>query len=200
MNSSDFGTIIQIGDILVSEDVVMDFFACDYPVCKGICCIEGDSGAPLEEDELEGLERDYPEYSAEMRPQGRCRVDEVGFFEVDRDGDLVTPVVCETKECAFTHFLPDGSALCAIEKCGLIKPVSCRLYPIRVTKLTGGGLALNVHHWDICKPAFEKGRREGIRVYQFLKGPITARFGQEFFQALDAAAQHLLSDLPDQNR
>ena len=200
MNSSDFGTIIQIGDILVSEDVVMDFFACDYPVCKGICCIEGDSGAPLEEDELDGLERDYPEYSAEMRPQGRCRVDEVGFFEVDRDGDLVTPVVCETKECAFTHFLPDGSALCAIEKCGLIKPVSCRLYPIRVTKLTGGGLALNVHHWDICKPAFEKGRREGIRVYQFLKGPITARFGQEFFQALDAAAQHLLSDLPDQNR
>ncbi|MCQ2157411.1 MAG: DUF3109 family protein [Bacteroidales bacterium] len=200
MNSSDFGTIIQIGDILVSEDVIMDFFACDYPVCKGICCIEGDSGAPLEEDELEGLERDYPEYSAEMRPQGRCRVDEVGFFEVDRDGDLVTPVVCETKECAFTHFLPDGSALCAIEKCGLIKPVSCRLYPIRVTKLTGGGLALNVHHWDICKPAFEKGRREGIRVYQFLKGPITARFGQEFFQALDAAAQHLLSDLPDQNR
>lgn len=200
MNSSDFGTIIQIGDILVSEDVIMDFFACDYPVCKGICCIEGDSGAPLEEDELEGLERDYPEYSAEMRPQGRRRVDEVGFFEVDRDGDLVTPVVCETKECAFTHFLPDGSALCAIEKCGLIKPVSCRLYPIRVTKLTGGGLALNVHHWDICKPAFEKGRREGIRVYQFLKGPITARFGQEFFQALDAAAQHLLSDLPDQNR
>lgn len=200
MNSSDFGTIIQIGDILVSEDVIMDFFACDYPVCKGICCIEGDSGAPLEEDELDGLERDYPEYSAEMRPQGRCRVDEVGFFEVDRDGDLVTPVVCETKECAFTHFLPDGSALCAIEKCGLIKPVSCRLYPIRVTKLTGGGLALNVHHWDICKPAFEKGRREGIRVYQFLKGPITARFGQEFFQALDAAAQHLLSDLPDQNR
>ena len=200
MNSSDFGTIIQIGDILVSEDVVMDFFACDYPVCKGICCIEGDSGAPLEEDELEGLERDYPEYNAEMRPQGRRRVDAVGFFEVDRDGDLVTPVVCETKECAFTHFLPDGSALCAIEKCGLIKPVSCRLYPIRVTKLTGGGLALNVHHWDICKPAFEKGRREGIRVYQFLKGPITARFGQEFFQALDAAAQHLLSDLPDQNR
>ncbi len=200
MNSSDFGTIIQIGDILVSEDVIMDFFACDYPVCKGICCIEGDSGAPLEEDELEGLERDYPEYNTEMRPQGRRRVDEVGFFEVDRDGDLVTPVVCETKECAFTHFLPDGSALCAIEKCGLIKPVSCRLYPIRVTKLTGGGLALNVHHWDICKPAFEKGRREGIRVYQFLKGPITARFGQEFFQALDAAAQHLLSDLPDQNR
>ena len=200
MNSSDFGTIIQIGDILVSEDVIMDFFACDYPVCKGICCIEGDSGAPLEEDELDGLERDYPEYSAEMRPQGRCRADEVGFFEVDRDGDLVTPVVCETKECAFTHFLPDGSVLCAIEKCGLIKPLSCRLYPIRVTKLTGGGLALNVHHWDICKPAFEKGRREGIRVYQFLKGPITARFGQEFFQALDAAAQHLLSDLPDQNR
>ena len=194
MSGRDFGTIIQIGDCLVSEDVVFEYFACDYAVCKGCCCIEGDSGAPLEESELEGLERGYPAYSLLMRPQGKAAVDEKGFFEIDRDGDLVTPIVGATKECAFTHFLPDGAALCSIERCGLEKPISCRLYPIRLTKLTGGGIALNLHRWGICKDAFEKGRREGIRVYQFLREPLTARFGEDFYEALCAAAEHLLKE------
>ena len=77
--NNDFGTIIQIGDILVSEDVVTEFFACDYPVCKGVCCVIGDSGAPLEEEELEHLESNYPVYSPLMRPQGRSQVDKDGF-------------------------------------------------------------------------------------------------------------------------
>ena len=187
-----FGTIIQIGDILVSEDVVMEFFACDYPVCRGACCIEGDSGAPLDEAELETLERDYPAYSGYMSAEGRAAVDAKGFFEVDRDDDIVTPLVAGSCECAFCHFGPAGECLCSIEMAGRTKPVSCSLYPIRVTKLTGGGLALNVHHWDICKPAFEKGAREGVRVYQFLKNPLTKAFGEDFYTALDAAAKHLL--------
>lgn len=188
----DFGTIIQIEDILVSEDVVTEFFACDYPVCKGVCCIEGDSGAPLEERELNALERDYPSFSHLMTDKGRKAVSNKGFFEIDRDGDLVTPLSDGSPECAFCHFPGDGFCLCSIERVGLVKPISCSLYPIRITKLTGGGLALNVHHWDICKPAFEKGRREGIRVYEFLKVPLSERFGEEFWAALDAAAKHLL--------
>ena len=187
-----FGTIIQIGDILVSEDVVMEFFACDYPVCRGACCIEGDSGAPLDEAELEPLERDYPAYSGYMSAEGRAAVDAKGFFEVDRDDDIVTPLVPGSCECAFCHFGAAGECLCAIEMAGRTKPASCSLYPIRVTKLTGGGLALNVHHWDICKPAFEKGAREGIQVYQFLKNPLTKAFGEDFYEALEAAAKHLL--------
>ena len=190
--NGQFGTIIQIGDVLVSEDVVSEFFACDYPVCKGRCCIEGDSGAPLEESELEGLERDYPVFSKFIGEGGKAAVDAKGFFELDRDGDIVTPLVEGSCECAFCHFTKDGDCLCAIEKCYLRKPVSCKLYPIRITKLTGGGLALNVHHWDICKPAFEKGEREGIRVYQFLKGPLEENFGKEFYEALCAAAEHIL--------
>ena len=231
MNSSGFGTIIEIGDVLVSEDVVCEFFACDYAACRGACCVEGESGAPLEEAELEGLEEGYPEFCGLMTPAGRERVDEVGFFEVDRDGDLVTPCVARGDEsvatsgaCAFCHFggLPeqeprqktpktsdppaknvggpskstenDGaiSALCAIEMAGRTKPVSCSLYPIRITKMPGGGLALNLHRWTICKPAFEKGRREGIRAYEFLRGPLERRFGTEFYEALDAAAKHIL--------
>lgn len=189
-----FGTIIQIGDILVSEDVVTEYFACDYEACKGVCCIEGDSGAPMEEEEIETVERDYPRFSALMSPAGREAAESSGFFEVDRDGDIVTPLVRGSCECAFCHFGPSGEAMCAIEMAGCRKPVSCSLYPIRVTKLTGGSLALNVHHWEICRPAFEKGRRENVRVYQFLRKPLTDSYGEEFWSALDEAARHLLSD------
>ena len=194
MMERKFGTIIQIGDILVSEDVVTEYFACDYEVCRGACCIVGDSGAPMEEDEPELIERDYPRFSALMSEGGRDAAEAAGFFEIDRDGDIVTPLVKGSCECAFCHFGPCGETLCAIEKAGCRKPVSCSLYPIRVTKLTGGSLALNVHHWDICRPAFEKGRREGVRVYQFLRRPISDRWGEEFWSALDEAARHLLSD------
>ena len=191
----DFGTIIQIGEVLVSEDVVSEFFSCDYPVCKGACCIEGDSGAPVEESELNGIERDYPVFREYMAPEGREAVAAKGFFDVDRDNDLVTPLAEGSRACAFCHFGPGGECLCAIEKCGLHKPASCSLYPIRVTKLTGGGLALNVHHWDICRPAFEKGAREGVRVYQFLKKPLIDNYGEEFYEALEAAAAHILSQV-----
>lgn len=172
----------------------MEYFACNYDECKGICCIEGDSGAPVDESELEGLERDYPRYSPMMLQAGRDAVDLNGFFEVDRDGDLVTPLVVGSEACAYAHFTEQGACMCAIEMCGCRKPASCSLYPIRVTKLTGGGLALNVHHWDICKGAFEKGRRENIRVYQFLRAPLIANYGQEFYDALCAAAEHVIQE------
>ena len=196
--SSAFGTIIEIGDILVSEDVVLEFFACDYAVCKGTCCIIGDSGAPLKEEELEPIEANYASFSPLMTPQGRAAVEAKGFFEIDRDGDLVTPLVPGSEECAFCHF-QDGSCFCAIERqfCkGLStfkKPISCSLYPIRVTELGGGRVGLNLHRWNICKEAYEKGRREGIRVYQFLRGPLTDAFGEEFYSALEAAAKMLIA-------
>lgn len=197
--SGAFGTIVQIGDILVSEEVVLEYFACDYEKCKGVCCIEGDCGAPLEESELPALEREYEAYSPLMRPEGRKVVDEKGFFELDIEGDIVTPVTAVDKDCAYTHYDADGNCLCAIEKCffaggcSFRKPQSCRLYPIRITKLTGGGLAFNLHRWGICKDAFEKGKREGTRVYQFLKEPLTDLFGEEFYRDLCAAAEYVIA-------
>ena len=199
MSKPAFGTIIEIGDILVSEDVILEYFACDYPVCKGACCIIGDSGAPLKEEELESLEANYEAYAPLMRPEGRAAVEAKGFFEIDRDGDIVTPLVPGSEECAFCHFAQDGSCLCAIERQfdrGLSKfrkPISCSLYPVRVVDLGGGRLGLNLHRWHICKDAFEKGRREGIRVYEFLRGPLTEAFGQEFYSALEAAAKMLIA-------
>ena len=197
--SGAFGTIVQIGDILVSEEVVLEYFACDYARCRGICCIEGDCGAPLEEAELPALERDYDAYSPLMRQEGRDAVAEKGFFELDIEGDIVTPVTASDRDCAYAHYDADGNCLCAIEKCffaggcAFRKPQSCRLYPIRITKLTGGGLALNLHRWGICKDAFEKGRREGIRVYHFLQEPLTELFGADFYRDLCAAAEYVIA-------
>ena len=193
MRREDFGTIIQIGDVLVSEDVVCEFFACDYPVCRGACCIVGDSGAPLEEDEIPALERDFHLFSPFIREEGRAAAETSGYFAVDREGDLVTPLVPGSEECAYCCFEGDN-CLCGIEKAGLTKPISCALYPIRIKKFRGGGMALNLHRWDICKCAFERGRREGIRVYQFLKEPLIRRFGSEFYEALSAAAEHVIAD------
>ena len=198
MGKKEFGTIIQIGDVLVSEDVVLEYFACDYPVCKGCCCIIGDSGAPLEEEELEPIERWYEAYSPLMREEGRKTVAAKGFFEIDRDGDIVTPIVPGSEECAFCHFEGEN-CFCSMERLFLSgrtsfrKPVSCWLYPIRITRLTGGGKALNVDRQPICKEAFEKGRREGIRVYQFLREPLVSLFGEEFYSALSAAAMRLIA-------
>ncbi|MGN1226277.1 MAG: DUF3109 family protein [Candidatus Cryptobacteroides sp.] len=194
MLDNRFGTIIEIGDILVSEDVVSEYFACDYQRCKGACCIEGDSGAPVLEEELESLERDYPEYSVLMTEKGKASIDKNGFFTIDREGDIVTPLVEGSCECAYSHFLEDGSCLCAIESCHKCKPISCSLYPIRVTELGGGRQALNLHRWHICKDAYRKGREKGIRVYHFLKDPLIRAYGAEFYEALDAAAKHLNDD------
>lgn len=194
MAKSAFGTIIEIGDILVSEDVVSEYFCCDYERCKGCCCIIGDSGAPLEEEETELLEQHYDSYKDLMTERGRETAEASGFFELDRDGDLVTPTVPGREECAYCHFDGDNT-LCAIEKrflegrCPWPKPQSCRLYPIRVTKLTGGGQALNVHHWEICRQAFDNGKAKGLRVYQFLQKPLTDVYGAEFYDALCAAAK-----------
>lgn len=193
-SNKEFGTIIQIGDILVSEDVVTEHFACDYSKCKGICCVIGDSGAPLEEAELDKIEENYESFSPLMSEKGRAQVARNGFFIIDRDNDIVTPIVDGSGECAYTTFDEAGNCFCSMEKCffkgtcKFRKPQSCWLYPIRVTKLSSGGLALNVHHWGLCKDAYEKGKREGIRVYEFLREPLIAIFGEEFYSALSAAA------------
>ena len=195
--SRDFGTIIEIGDILVSEDVVTEFFACDYPVCKGCCCIIGDSGAPLKEEELEPLEAAYDVFSPLMSQAGRDAVTAKGFFEIDREGDIVTPVVPGREECAYCSIDSAGNCTCTIETqflkglCSFRKPVSCSLYPIRVVDLGGGRIGLNLHRWHICKDAYEKGRREGILVYEFLRGPLTDAFGADFYSALEEAARIL---------
>ncbi len=224
MGNGGFGTIIQIDNCLISEEVVTEYFACDYEKCRGCCCVIGDSGAPMKEEEAEELERCYDTFSPLMTEEGRAAAEENGFFQIDRDGDMVTPVIsvphrvegldyipgtdglvgiAGLEDCAYIHYEKDAEdrtlCLCSVErcyfqgKCSFRKPVSCRLYPIRVKKLRNGMDALNLHRWTICKDAFEKGKREGVRVYQFLKEPLSEIYGEDFYGALDAAARHINS-------
>lgn len=188
--------IIQVGDVLLSPDILTEYFCCDYAKCKGICCIEGDAGAPVTLDEIGEIEECLDSVWEDLSATAQAMIDKQGVAYTDQEGDLVTSIV-GGKDCVFTCYDGDN-CLCALEKAcrngktSFLKPISCSLYPIRVTKLTGGGLALNVHHWDICKPAFDKGAREGVRVYEFLKSPLTKAFGEDFYEALEAAARHLL--------
>ena len=188
--------IIQVGDVLLSPDILTEYFCCDYAKCKGICCIEGDAGAPVTLDEIGEIEGCLDSVWEDLSATAQAMIDKQGVAYTDQEGDLVTSIV-GGKDCVFTCYDGDN-CLCALEKAcrngktSFLKPISCSLYPIRVTKLTGGGLALNVHHWDICETAREKGRREGIRVFQFLRKPLTDAYGADFWEALSAAATHLL--------
>ena len=192
-----YSSIIQIDDCLVSGEILTEHFACDYGKCRGACCVIGDSGAPLLECEIPALEKNYPVFSPAMSESGRKTVSAKGFFEIDVDGDLVTPLVPYTEECAYCRRDADGNCLCAIEEQwnlgagDFCKPISCRLYPVRVSKLSNGMTALNLHRWNICRDAFTNGRRRKILVYEFLKAPIVHFWGEEFYSALDAASREL---------
>ena len=190
-------SIIQIDDCLVSEEILTEYFACDYEKCRGCCCIIGDSGAPLEECEAGAIEKNYPVFSPQMRQAGREKVAQSGFFEIDVDGDMVTPLVPGSEECAYSHFDGDGNCFCSIEKCwfrgetDFRKPISCWLYPIRISLLSNGLRALNLHRGDICRDAFIKGRKEKVRVFEFLREPIEHYFGKDFYSALSEASRML---------
>ncbi len=181
--------MLQAGNVLVSDDVVEKKFVCDLVKCKGACCVQGESGAPLEPDELEILDRIYDDVKPYLTTQGKRAIRKYGKYHVDSDGDYVTPLVNGDRECAYTVF-NNGVALCGIEKAFLEgktdfrKPVSCHLYPIRVEKLKSGD-ALNYHKWEICKPACANGKKLGVRVYEFLKAPLIRKYGEKWYRELE---------------
>ena len=189
--------MIEIDDKIVSVDILTTDFLCDVARCKGICCVEGNAGAPLEMDEMDVLEELYPIYEKYMTPEGREAIERDGFAVVDIDGDLTTPLVNDA-ECAYSYN-EGGVTLCAIEKaylageCSWRKPISCHLYPIRVAKFSNGTYGLNFHRWNVCASAFECGRKVGVPAYKMLKEAITRAFGEEFYAALEAAEQHIKS-------
>ena len=185
--------MIEIDDKIVSSDLLRECFACDLGKCKGICCVEGDAGAPLELDEVDLLEEEYENYAPYMTEQGRQEVERQGFMVVDSDGDYTTPLV-NNAECAYA-FSENGVTFCAIErayregKCSFLKPISCHLYPIRVKQFSNGSYGLNYHRWSVCRDAVECGKKIGLPVNKALKEPIIRRFGEEFYKAVECAEE-----------
>ena len=191
--------MIEIDDKIVSTDILSECFACDLGKCKGICCVEGDAGAPLEIDEVDILEEEYPNYAPYMTAEGRAEVERQGFMVVDSDGDYTTPLV-DNAACAYA-FEEDGVTFCAIErayregKCSFLKPISCHLYPIRVKQFRNGSYGLNYHRWAVCSSARECGKKLGVPVYKALREPIVRRFGEEFYRSLECAEELMKEDM-----
>ena len=187
--------IIEIDDILVSSDIFTEEFCCDLDACKGICCVEGDAGAPVTLDEIGGIEDALDTVWDDMSASAQAVVDKQGVAYTDRDGDLVTSIV-GGKDCVFTCY-EDDCCLCALErayrsgKTGFCKPISCALYPIREKRLGNGMIALNYNRWDVCRDAVKKGRELHLPVYKFLKEPLIRRFGAEFYEKLCEAGKHI---------
>lgn len=188
--------MIIIDNILVSEDLIYQHFCCNLSECGGICCIEGDAGAPLEEDEIADLEDYFDIFKKYMTEKGIRKIEHDGSFDYDADGNFVTPLINE-QECAYIYF-ENGIAKCAIEKAFLNheipfrKPISCYLYPIRISNLPDYEV-LNYHQWPICKSACCHGAELKIPVYQFLKEPLIIKYGKDWFKRLEKEAQKQLN-------
>ena len=184
--------MIEIKDTLISDDIFDKKFVCDLSSCKGACCVDGDSGAPLTQEECSVLDNIYDEVKQYMRPEGIETVEKEGTYIVDSDGDLVTPLVNE-RECAYVYFDEKGITKCAIERAYLEgeidfrKPISCYLFPIRLKEYPTF-TAVNVQLLEICNCACVMGNELKIPVYKFLKNPLKQRFGAKWYQELEKAA------------
>ncbi|MCW0482460.1 DUF3109 family protein [Gaoshiqia sediminis] len=185
--------MLEIGKAIVSFDVLEEHFLCDLMKCKGACCVEGDSGAPLTQEEALTIEKIYPIVEPYMTREGKTMVELQGTSMVDSDGDLVTPLV-NNRECVFTFKDEQGITKCAIEKAFLDgkvdfrKPVSCHLFPIRITEYKRFD-AVNYQKLDICKPGRECGRAQKLPLYQFLKEPLIRKYGKNWYEQLEYAAK-----------
>ena len=190
--------ILQVGDVLLSPDIITEYFCCDYEKCKGACCIEGDAGAPVTLEEISEIENSLDEVWDELSASAQTVIDKQGVAYSDRDGDLVTSIV-GGRDCVFTCY-ENGSCLCALEKAFIqgkttfCKPISCSLYPIREKQFSNGMIGLNYHRWEVCKDAVIKGKNNNIRVYEFLKEPLTRRFGSQWYEALQELAKTVLTE------
>lgn len=191
--------MLQIQNTLVSLDLIEKFFICDLDSCLGACCIEGDAGAPLTDEEYERLCEIMPKVYPLLTPGAQRVVEEQGPGYYDEDGDLVTSIV-DGRDCVFTTYAPGGKCMCALEKAHregkipFFKPESCHLYPVRL-KEYAQFTAVNFHEWKICKCAQILGRKKGVRAYEFLKGPLTKKFGEEWYEELDKTAKEYLRQM-----
>ena len=193
--------ILQVGDVLLSSEILTEKFCCDLTVCKGLCCVEGDAGAPVTMEEIAEIEECVDAVWQDLSASAQSVIDRQGVAYTDEEGDLVTSIV-RGKDCVFTYYdslqltadglqltVPD-CCLCALEKAyregrtRFCKPISCALYPIR-EKLVGDGIvALNYNRWAVCKMAVAKGIEQNLRLYEFLQEPLIRRFGESWYQEL----------------
>lgn len=180
--------MILIDDTCISDDIAEKFFVCNLEKCKGACCVEGDLGAPLEVSELPVLEEIYESVKPYLTPEGIAAIEEQGKYIKDWEGDYSTTTIND-RECAYAFYDEKGILKCGIEqawldgKTAFKKPISCHLYPIRITKYDNFH-ALNYDRWSICSDACTFGEQLGVEVYRFLKEPLIRAYGEDWYRQL----------------
>jgi len=178
--------MIQIANTLLSDDILEAQFISDLCKCKGQCCVDGESGAPLTREEHDQIEEILPDIWDDLSPKAQELISKQGISYTDTDGELVTSIV-NGEECVFTYFDENGICKCAIDtayregRITVQKPISCHLYPIRLTEYADY-TAVNYHQWSVCRPAVKLGRKEGVPLYRFLREPLIRRFGEEWYR------------------
>ena len=183
--------MFQIGNTIVSDEIIENEFVCNLSACKGQCCIDGDAGAPLLKDEIEIFDKIYDTVKPYLRPEGIQAIEEQGKWVIGADGEYETTLV-NGSECAYVIFDGD-TVLCGIEQAyneGLIdykKPISCHLYPIRIKEYSQFS-AVNYHRWHICDDACTLGKELEVPVYKFLKAPLIRKYGEDWYNELDTVA------------
>lgn len=187
--------MIEIGRTIISRDIFEQRFVCDLLKCKGACCVEGDSGAPLTPEEAKIIEKEYPKFEQYLPVKHREEIQIQGFSIIDDDKDLVTPLV-DKRQCAYSFADDKGILKCSIEKAfneGKIsfrKPVSCHLFPIRITEYKRFD-ALNYEELNICKPGRECGESMKMPLFRFLKEPLLRKYGEDWYREVEIAADYL---------
>lgn len=189
--------MIEIGRTLLSRDIFEQHFVCDVLTCKGACCIEGDSGAPLTDEEAALIEKEFFNFEKYLPEHHKEEVKKQGFSMIDSDGDLVTPLV-DNRQCVYSFYNEQGILKCAIEKAffkgksKFRKPISCHLFPIRITEYKNFD-AVNYQELEICKPGVQCGASQKVPLYKFLKEPLIQKYGSEWYNEVEIAAEYLSS-------
>jgi len=189
--------MILIDDKIISDDLVEVQFVCNLKACKGACCWEGDYGAPLTDEEREILKKIYDDVKPFLTPEGRAAIEKQGIYTyVDETKEYATTLV-NNNACAFMTRDKDGVAQCGIEqankagKTDFLKPISCHLYPVRIDHHDNFD-AINYDKWEICSAACELGKKMQMPVYQFVKDALIRKYGEDFYEALEGAAEAML--------
>jgi len=185
--------MFQLRKTIVSEEIIEKDFLCNLSSCKGACCIDGDAGAPLENDELKILEDIFPIVKPYLRKDGLKAIENQGVFTTNEQGENETPLI-DGADCAYVIFDENNTALCAIEEAynqgeiNFKKPISCHLYPIRVQDYSEFA-AVNYHHWEICDDACSLGKELQVPVYKFVKQALIRKFGEDWYAELEEIAK-----------
>lgn len=185
--------MIAIDNVLLSDEIIQEQFVCDLDKCKGGCCVDGDCGAPLTEEETKIIAGIYPNIKSNLTPEFIAEIERQGTHTTDDEYGFVTPTV-NGGICVYGITDAAGIVKCGIEqawkegKTDFRKPISCHLYPIRIISHPGYEAVNYEPRPSMCKPACKLGRKLKVPVYKFLKDSLIRKYGEDFYGALDTIA------------